>query len=386
MRSLVGLYALWAWLFAALGLSIAVFGPALPALRLDFGVSLAASGLLFSVHSVGYLLGVLVAGPLADARGRKVVTGSGAAALAAGMAFGAAAPDWPVLLAMMVLAGTGFAFVDVGLNAAIGDAVVGPGRRAAVMNLLHGAFPIGTLAGPAGLALAWSLGFDWRAAFLGTAAVTALALAGFAGRRAAWPRSVVASVHGHRPSRGVLRLLGEPYLRSLAAIQALYVGVEIGVAGWVATYLVEEFGAGEADGALVTAAYWAGFLIGRPAVAYLSHRVHPQRILPWLIVAGLAAGGVGVAAPAALVASAAYALLGVAISGVFPTAIALAQEGRHDDAGSVTALITAAAAVGGLTWPWLVGAVAQIAGLRAGMATAVAPLLPMLLIALTALR
>ncbi|MBI3970609.1 MAG: MFS transporter [Chloroflexi bacterium] len=378
-----GLFALWALLFVALGLSLAVLGPSLPELRAELDVSIAASGLLFTLHSAGYLGGVFAAGPLADRRGRKLVSALGVVGLAAGMGLAAAVPSWAALLATMVLAGTGFAFLDVGLNAAIGDAVLGARRRAAAMNLLHGAFPLGTLVAPAGVAVALHLGWGWRAAFLGTGLAAAISLAGFLLSPRRWP---VALLERDRYRRGrssssplhVLQLLREPYLRTLATIQALYVGVEVGLAGWVATYVIEQFGAGETAGALATSAYWAGFLAGRPIVAVLTNRFTPNAVLPWFSALGIATAVASVLAPGPFSAAVAFALTGVAICGVFPTVMALALEERHGDAGAATALITAAAALGGLTWPWFVGVVAQSAGPRAAMLAATAPLVVML--------
>ena len=387
-RRAAGVYALWAWLFILLGMAFAVLGPALPALRADYRVSLSDAGLVFALHSAGYLAGVFAAGAWSDVRGRRLVAGVGLAGLAAGMALAALAPAWPLFLASIVLAGGGFAFVDVGLNAGIGDAVAGTGRRAAAMNLLHSAFPIGTLAAPAGLGLAWGYGLGWRTVFLLIGAAIALSLVAFLPRALAWPRGApqdgeaAGSRPGRRPgARRTLRLLREPYLRKLAAIQGLYVGAEVGIAGWLATYVVEEFGGGEAFGAAATAAFWGSFLAGRPAVAYLSRRFAPQRVLPWLFVSGLGVAVAGALAPTATAATAAYVLAGAAICGIFPTVMALALEGRRDDAGAATAVITAAAAVGGLAWPWLMGVIAGAVGLRPAMAAAAIPLAAMLALA-----
>ena len=380
------LYALWAWLFICLGLCIAILGPSIPVFRDEFSVSLGAAGALFTVHSAGYFLGVLVAGPAADRRGRRFVSAVGAVALLLGTALAAFAPAWGWFLAAMIPSGIGFAFVDVGLNAAIGDAVTDERRRAAVMNLLHGAFPLGTLAAPAGLALALRLGFDWRATFIAIAAFVALSLPALAVPGFGWPQHAQRAQRqrgetaGERSEAGgsVLALLREPRLARLALVQGLYVGVELGIAGWIATYLVESFGTDEGTGALATSLYWGGFLAGRPVVAYVAQRYGPARLLPWLVGAAIVLAAGAVLAQGAVPAAVLFALTGVAICGVFPTVMALALQERQGDAGSATALITAAASLGGLVWPWLVGAVADQAGLRAAMGAASLPLLVML--------
>jgi fucose permease len=280
-------------------------------------------------------------------------------------------------------AGLGFAFIDVGLNAAIADAVVDQRRRAAAMNLLHSAFPVGTLAAPMGLALAWRLDLGWRASFLVIAALTAIAFLAVVLGRAGWPEPAAAKTE-HKQRTSLLAALREPALLRLAMVQGLYVGVELGIAGWIATYVVDTFGTDEAAGALATSVYWAGFLVGRPALAYVTHRFGPLRSLPWMIGAGLVTCAAGIFAPSAILATACYVLGAVAISGIFPTVLAVAQHGRGGDAGAVTALITAAASIGGLIWPWLVGAVADGVSLRVAMATATLPLVFMLPLTLAA--
>lgn|GEM_PF-261054 len=381
--SRAALYALWLWLFAVIGAALAVLGPALPELRREFGVSLSMAGLLFTLQSGGYVAGTLAAGPLADARGHRATVFVGVLLLGGGMLLAALAPSWPAVLMAIVPAGTGFGCIDVGLNAAIGVAIAEPRRRAAVLNLLHAGFPAGTLAAPAALSWALGHGFTWRSAFLATALAALASLAAW--RRPRWPSA-------SRPARPnglsaaeplrLLALLRERRLRRLAVLQGLYVGTEVSVAGWVATHLIETFGATPAAGSLGTSAYWGGFLIGRPVVAVLAGRIGPYRLLPWLCLAGAAFALAGAAAPAALAAAGAYALAGLAICGIFPTVMALALEGRRGDAGSVAALVTGAGALGSFAWPWATGAAAQALGVRLAMAVAAAPLLIMLPLAL----
>ncbi|HEV2123207.1 MAG TPA: MFS transporter, partial [Chloroflexota bacterium] len=319
----------------------------------------------------------------------------------AGMAAGALAPNWWLFLAAMLLTGLGFASVDVGLNAAIGDASETAGKRAVAMNLLHAAFPVGTLAAPALLSLLWQVGQNWRSSFLAIALASGISLLPLLLRRRRWRETDPLHTEGSAEHTGghsvsplrvgmglggevsnILTLLREPALLRLSLLQGLYVGAEVALAGWITTYLLETFRADEPAAALATSVYWAGFLIGRPVIALITHRAGPYRLLPWLIGAGLGFAVLGVFATSALVATGAYFLTGLAICGVFPTVMALALEGRVRDAGSVAALITAAGGTGSLIWPWIVGVVADGQGLRVAMAVAAVPFIVMWLISL----
>lgn len=379
------LFGLWAWLFVCLGLGISILGPSIPALRHEYSLSLGTAGALFTVHSLGYLIGVLLAGPLSDHSGRRAVTAVGAASLAAGMSLAAISPSWLLFLGAMIPCGIGFACIDVGLNAAIGDAVSDARKRAATMNLLHGAFPLGTLVAPAALAVAWRFGGDWRLTFIAITVFTAAALIPLLARRPRWPNDARGDAAAGTPASSnpaaVVRLLRNARLARLAALQGLYVGVELGVAGWIATYLVDEFKTDADAGALSTSLYWAGFLVGRPLLAWLTHRFDPATVLHRSVIAGLLFAVAGVFAPDPVSTTVVYVATAIAICGVFPTVMSLALQDRSRDAGAVTALITAAASVGGLSWPWLVGATADAFGLRAAMAVTAAPLVPMIFLA-----
>ena len=69
----------------------------------------------------------------------------------------------------------------------------------------------------------------------------------------------------------------------------LYVGVEVGIAAWLTTYMIELHGAAPAAGARATAAFWAALLVGRLAAAGLTGRWSVRRVL--LISMSGAVGG-----------------------------------------------------------------------------------------------
>jgi fucose permease len=227
------------------------------------------------------------------------------------------------------------------------------GSDGAALNALHLCFGIGALASP--VLVAWSLsarGDLVAASFamgLPTAAVGVWALV--------------------RPSPA--RLLdedhpsGEPASRSTLLIVSvfffLYVGVEIGFAGWVHTYAEAIHLGGGSPAATIRAAaalnatFWGAFLLGRLVAVGVATRVGSG---PMLAVAGSASiVGAGVLAASNGRTAPVWAgtvLFGLAIAPLYPTM--LAYVGDHFPlTGAATSWFVAGSAVGGLTLPWMIG-------------------------------
>jgi FHS family Na+ dependent glucose MFS transporter 1 len=145
----------------------------------------------------------------------------------------------------------------------------------------------------------------------------------------------------------------------------VYVGAELGFGGWIHTY-AGDVGFSDGGATAITAAFWASFSIGRVISIGLAHRLTSWTILVWSCWIGLA-GGVALVAgdgePAAV--WTATVVLGLALAPQFAMAIAYAGE-REPVSGATAARLIAAAGLGGLVLPWVVGQVLDAHG-PAGM-------------------
>lgn len=132
--------------FVVIGALQALYGPAIPALRDEFGISPAVAGLSLSAHFVGALLGVLIYHLLRGRLNNRVLLGGSYVLMAAGAAAFAFSPSWALALAGTFVIGLGFGGIDYGLNQLF---AVGFGHRStAMLNLLNGHFGIGAIAAP----------------------------------------------------------------------------------------------------------------------------------------------------------------------------------------------------------------------------------------------
>ncbi|HEV3498540.1 MAG TPA: MFS transporter [Actinomycetes bacterium] len=320
-------------LAAAVGLLLSLYGPAIPELRETYGVGGSGSALVLSAHFAGAITGIGWWGVdrRLAARTWLVIAVALLVAGAAGIAF---APAWPVVLAAAFGVGVGFGVVVVEINVLFAE---GFGERAAAMlNLLGATFGAGAVLGP--LAVAVTGGY--RAPFCAGAllAVASLALTRDVPRTAPPPPAP----DRERPALGLVV--------GFVALCALYVGVESGVGGWEATSL-RAAGVGAAAAASWTAGYWAAMTAGRLLAIPLALRVSPPVLTGGSLL--LAAAGLGLAHVPAL-APAAYTLTGLALGPVFPTSLAWLAQSAPGARGS-TAMVFAAANLGGVVLPMVIG-------------------------------
>ncbi|WP_033328783.1 MFS transporter [Streptomyces yerevanensis] len=335
--------------FVLIGILQSLYGPAVPGLREEFGLSPSGAGLGLSLHFTGGVAGVLVFNAIHSRISNRTLLGASYALMAAGGAGFAFAPNWPLALAAAFLGGLGFGGIDYGLNQLF---AVGFGNRStAMLNILHAHFGIGAVLGPA--LIAW-MGPDGYAYAFGVCAVLAGALilcTGGVGREAP-----ALSVEKPAATGGLLSRV----LIGFLVLYILNVAVETGVGGWEPTHL-ETVGYSATVAASATSVYWLMMTVGRFLVVPITLRYSPERILT-VCAAGMTACLLLALIPGA--APWAYAGVGLFIAPVFPTGLpwlnrALPQAKR---AG---AWVIAASMIGGVAAPPLLGMGIESSGIRA---------------------
>ncbi|MFF8268307.1 MFS transporter [Streptomyces sp. NPDC016562] len=328
--------------FVVIGALQALYGPAIPALREEYGLSPAVAGLSLSAHFVGALAGVLVYHLLRGRLNNRVLLGGSYVLMAVGAAAFAFSPDWTLALAGTFVIGLGFGGIDYGLNQLF---AVGFGRRStAMLNLLNGHFGVGAIAGPA--LIGW-LGADhYPEIFLGIGVISLLILLTLGGVAAREPKPASAE----DASAGGARVL--PIIAVFIGVYVLHVAIETGVGGWEPTHL-EAVGYGAATAATATSAYWAAMTIGRFVVAPLSLRWSAPSILT-VCCAGMA--GFLLLATVPALAPYAYFGVGLMIAPIFPTCLPWLNRAVPGVAAAGAYVITASM-IGGVAFPPLLGAV-----------------------------
>ncbi|MEV7066777.1 MFS transporter [Streptomyces collinus] len=335
-----------------MGVLQALYGPAIPAFRAEFGLSPSAAGLGLSAHFVGGVAGVLLSDRLYGRIGNRHILGGSYLLMGVGAAGFALAPAWPAALAAALVAGVGFGGIDYGLNQLF---AVGFGDRStAMLNILHAHFGIGAILGPAVIGAVGSE--HYPAVFLVFALANLPLLLCLRGVRSRAP--VPAGEPG--PGGGVLgRSLGS-VIAVFVVLYVLHVGIEAGVGGWEPTHL-ETVGYGAGVAATATSVYWLMMTVGRFLVAPLALRFSPQTIIT-VSCAGMTVCLLAATVPA--LAPYAYAGVGLFIAPIFPTGLPWLNRAapRARRAG---ALVIAASMAGGVAAGPALGKAIEWSGVRA---------------------
>jgi MFS family permease len=357
--------------FAAFGTLWGGWAALVPAVQDAVGASKGQLGLALVFVGLGSLPAMLVAGPLINRQGGRVLP----VALAS-LALAAVLPafaDSVVALALALLAiGAASGTLDVAINASASDWEVRTGGR--VMQIAHALFSAGVIVGAVGVGVARQAGAE-RLACLGGVAVV-LAATAVVNVRQPYPAATGAAVRRIRFRRPVV-LLG------IAAGLAFL--VEGGIENWSALFLERDLGAEPAASALGPAVYALAMVAGRLAGHPLSARFGDRRLLgagAVLAVAGLVLASAATSLPVALVA---FFLGGAGVSAAAPVAFGAAGRGAgEEERGSAVATVTTLGYLGFLAGPPITGAAAELVGLRAAfvalacVAAALAALTPRL--------
>jgi FHS family Na+ dependent glucose MFS transporter 1 len=331
--------------FVVLGVVLGMLGPALPSLRAQVGASVGGISFVFVAQSAGYLVGALVGGRGFDRGLGHRLLGSALVLMAAGLLLVTQARTLASLCGAFVVLGLAIGFVEVGSNTLLvwARSPTSP----SLINALHFVFGVGALLSPLLVNRSLSARGTVRLAYVVAAFAAVVAAAIVATRTTPAPVDVAEHSRGEiAPRRLVV---------AVALFFALYVGIEVGFAGWIATYSQAVGLGGSGTGAALTAVFWAAFTAARLVGVGIARRIRPIVVLvgacslsTLAAVALVAARGTGAPVWVATV------VFAFGLAPQFASMLAFANE-HLPLTGAATSWFLAAAAIGGLTLPWVIG-------------------------------
>ena len=233
-RNLAIIRALTCLMFLMFAMTSDAVGSVIPKIIQEFHLTMKAAAAFQYAPMAAMALGAVLLGFLADRFGRKrtivlglMLYGLRCALFALGSGFG-------VFVALLAASGLGVSIFKTGALALVGDVSLSSTQHTSLMNLLEGFFGIGSIIGPAIVAVLLVHGLSWKWLYVIAAGICAvlvvLALAAqYPARQQAAPA----------PSslRHTLGMLRDPYALAFCVLISLYVAVEVAIYVWMPTYL-----------------------------------------------------------------------------------------------------------------------------------------------------
>jgi len=313
--------------FVILGMPDGMLGTAWPSMRASFGAPVSALGLILLVTTAGSVIVTAFVGPLIRRLGVPTLLAVAGVLAALGYTGYAVAPGLWLVLSVSVLLGASAGMMDGGLNTAV--ALTG---RQRLLNLLHGAYGIGTAIGPLVVTAAILTG-SWRPAYL-TQVCLDLAMAvlwlrqrqrerrrdrSAAGAAAPVPATVTDS---HPAARWSRRRYSGVVVAGMSVF-FVYTGLEVGAGQWMASFCRGPLHMSPGATGLAVFGYWGALTAVRIGLALLPRPVPPQTVVRWGSAIAVLAAAVIWWRPSTAVTVTGFVVLGGALAGVFPALIAL---------------------------------------------------------------
>jgi len=336
--------------FFSIALPDNTLGVAWPSMRLDFGLSTGAAGLVPPVGVAATLVATAFASRLAARFGVGRLLAAGTWLSAAALVVSATSPGFTQFLVSVALMGFSGGAIDATINAYAARTF---GARR--INLLHASFVVGAALSPLLVTAFVQTGLGWRWPYVVIAALqVALGLL-FLLTHARWTAPVAALPADDSPSatRPIAARRADVTIGIVAV--AVQTGIESAVALWAFTFLTLGQGVDPVAAGLLASGYWMVMFAGRVVLGSLAERVGA-----WPVLGGAAAGLIGagllVWLGGPVGAMAGVLLFGLAAAPVYPLLIlTTAARTSATGADAVVGYQAGASSVGAAVFPLLIG-------------------------------
>ena len=338
-----------------------MLGPLLVDIANEFDTSVAVAGQLAAATFFSWAIFAPLIGPFSDSLGRRLVALTGLGVMGVCISAAAFAPNFIVLMFLLMGTGLGGSMIPPNSMAAISD-VVSPEKRGRAIGVAQGIMASAVVVGVPVVAVLTSVA-DWRLPFL---VVGGLLLATFVLSWLWYPKS---------PNTGPRSFSYLSRFRELGSIPVFRVGMLANfsqriafyaVLGYLAAYLIDSYDVSVGETALPLAVVGAGAVIGSLFGGMIASH---QKRLGLVAVSGLA-GGAGVlivfAIDPAIWATVAIAFGAVCVLSIgWPVFITFATDIAGPSRATAIGMMGASNRMGGFIGSALGGAFLAIGGFSA---------------------
>ncbi len=344
------------------GIVMAVLGSVLPSVIEKYGIDKVDAGTLFLVLNLGMLIGSVIFGPLVDRYGYKGLLVMCAALVFASIEGIAFAPGINILRISLFFVGFAGGAINGGTNALVSD--ISDGQRGARLSLLGVFFGIGALGVP--LLLGTLLDrFAWESLIGFVGVLILIPLIFFLILKFPAPKHS----QGFPVSEG-LKLTRETPLLLFGLILFIQSGMEMTVSGWSATYMNEYLAISARQAVLFLSFYWIGMIFTRIAITSLLQKAERRMVVLASLLVSVAGTMLILVSSSVMMVVAGLLLTGIGFAAIFPLVFSYVGDLYPRLSGTAFSVILAIALLGGMTFPSVVGILADSFDLRSAFMVA----------------
>lgn len=345
------------YIFLCSGAMSTLLGAMLPAMQAEYSMSYALRGYVLSSHQIGNFFAVFLSGFIPYAIGRKKSTLILGSLIVLGLLLMTATGNPFILIVAFAFTGMGRGTLSNITNVVVSE---NTGNKAAGLNILHASFAIGAFISP--FVTVFATAIEWRIAAWVFAFLMLTALIFVGG-----------STLTNTPMKKVKTSSEIPFQKSFSFwlntfIMFFYLAGEASLTGWLVTYFNDTGLMSTSLSQSMQSFLWVMILLGRLCCASLSSKMDKSVLI-------LAMGAMMTLCFVLMISAQSTALvvigllgLGFFMSGIYPTTLST-MDSRYNSSTVATGTCIATATVGGILMPIIIGEVAEVSGIRGGVAT-----------------
>lgn len=353
--------------FIIAGMNDAAIGALLPYLEEYYNLSYTTVSLIFLTPFAGYSAAAFSNATIHSRFGQRGIAFLAPICHILTYVVIAVHPPFPAIVVINVLSGFGNGLTDACFCAWVGVM----DKANAVQGVMHSCYSVGALLAPLiATNMVVSAGLPWWSFYYVMIAASVLEWVGLtltfwhktgAVYRDENPREEGDTKKGGRTKEA----LKSRITWTCAAFFFCYMGVEVGLGGWVITFMLRVRNASPYDAGISGTGFWAGMTVGRAGLGFITERYGERLCVTIYLALALALQLIFWLVPQFIVSAVAVALLGVFLGPMFPGCVMMASKllPKHIHV-SALGFAMALGGTGGTVFPFAIGAIAASKGVR----------------------
>lgn len=348
--------------FIIAGMNDAAIGALIPYLEQYYNLSYTIVSLIFLTPFAGYSVAAFTNARIHMKFGQRGVAIMAPICHILTFAVLAAHPPYPVLVVVNVISGFGNGLTDACFCAWVGAM----DKANTIQGLLHSCYSLGALFAPLiATSMVVTAELPWYSYYYLMVGLAGLELVGLT--IVFWRKtgSVYRAEHSHNESSGAgtTEALKSKVTWLCALFFFAYMGVEVGLGGWVVTFMLRVREASPYASGISGSGFWAGMALGRAMLGFVTERFGERLCITIYLAVCVGLELLFWLVPQFIVSAVAVAFLGFFLGPMFPGAVMMTAKllPKHIHVSAI-GFAMAMGGTGGTVFPFAIGAIAARKG------------------------